>query len=366
MSYKWSNDDIRDLEILPIEEAETIPARWFTSPELHEIDKELLLAASWLYVGHESQVPTPGDYLVDSVLDRPILVLRNMNNEIVCLSNVCRHRGGPLATKSGTARVLRCAYHAWSYNLDGQLLGAPKFDGVKNFDQSRCQLPRYRLENMDGFLFVNFSGDALPLTEHLSGISEAIHPIDLRAMRFQKRVVYEVKSNWKVYIDNYMEGYHIRSVHPKLANILDVSGYKTILDGNKVLQFGPLAGADNPYHTDGAAYYYQVFPNLMLNILPGRVQINSILPIDADRCLTVFDLYLSETNPEKLAQKLRDDIEVSDLVQQEDIEICERVQEGLKSKAYNKGRICVREEMGVWAFQNNLRSAYKNIIGRQT
>jgi choline monooxygenase len=365
MGYNWSEEDIRDLEIRPIEEAETIPARWFTSPGMHEVDREDLLAKSWLYIGHESQLPKRGDYFVDSILGRPILVVKNLNDEIICFSNVCRHRGGPLATASGSSRVLRCAYHAWSYNLDGQLMGAPKFDGVKNFEQQQCRLPRYRMENSDGFLFVNFSGDAVPLKEHLGGISETIHPIDLRAMRFQKRVVYEVKSNWKVYIDNYMEGYHIQSIHPKLAKILDVSGYKTVIEENKVLQYGPLASEDNPYHTGGGAFYYQIFPNLMLNIMPGRVQVNSILPIDADRCLTVFDLYLSETDPQKLGQRLRDDLEVSDLVQKEDIDICERVQEGLKSGSYNKGRICVSEELGVWAFQNNLRKAYQDILRQE-
>lgn len=364
MSYQWSEEDLRDLEIRPLDESETIPARWFTSPGMHEFDCESLLAKSWLYVGHDSQLPKRGDYLVDSILGRPILLVRNLADEIVCFANVCRHRGGPLATESGSARVLRCVYHAWTYNLDGQLVGAPKFEGVKNFDPTQCRLPRYRIGNFEGFIFVNFSGDAPPLHNHLDGIRQTITPIDLRVMRFQKRVVYEVQSNWKVYIDNYMEGYHIHSVHPKLARILDVSGYKTTISGNKVLQYGPLSGDDNPYHTGGAAYYYQVFPNLMLNMMPGRVQVNSILPIDADRCLTIFDLYLSETDPEKLAVRLRDDLEVSDLVQKEDIQICEQVQKGLKSGSYNKGRLCASEELGVWAFQNNLRKAYRHILGR--
>jgi choline monooxygenase len=162
-----------------------------------------------------------------------------------------------------------------------------------------------------------------------------------------------------------MEGYHIQPIHPGLAKILDVAGYKTTLDGHQVLQYGPLAGADNPYHTSGAAYYYQVFPNLMLNILPGRVQINSIMPIDADHCLTIFDFFYSETDPEKLAIKSKDDLEISDIVQQEDIQICEQVQKGLKSGAYNKGRICPSEELGVWAFHNNLRDAYRKILQGQ-
>ena len=359
MSYQWTHDDIKDMDIHPIERAETIPAHWFTSAAMHETDRERVLAKSWQYVGHESQLPNPGDHMVDDVIGRPILVVRNQTGELICFSNVCRHRGGPLATKNGTGRLLRCAYHAWTYNLDGQLVGAPKFEGVENFDKHKCTLPRYRLESYEGLIFVNFSGDAPPLSYHLSGIKEKIKPIDLSTMRFHRRVVYEIKANWKVYIDNYMEGYHLLPVHPGLAKILDVSGYTTALEGNKVLQYGPLVSENNPYHTGGAAYYYQVFPNLMLNILPGRLQMNSILPVDADHCLTVFDFYYSETDETRLKTLAKDDLEISDVVQREDIDICEKVQKGLKSGTYHKGRICVQEERGVWAFHNNLRQAYR-------
>jgi choline monooxygenase len=364
MTFQFTAEDIRDMEIVPIERAETIPARWFTSPAMDATDRELVLAKSWQYVGHESQIPNIGDQLVDEILGRPIVIVRNQEQSILCFSNVCRHRGGPIATKSGHSRALRCAYHAWTYNLDGQLIGAPKFDGAQNFNKHECTLPRYRIESYEGFLFVNVSGDAPPLVEHLKGISDTIKPIDLRSMRFFKRVVYPVKANWKVYIDNYMEGYHILPIHPGLAKILDVAGYTTTIDQHRVLQYGPLAGDDNPYHTSGAAYYYQVFPNLMLNILPGRVQMNSILPVDADNCLTIFDFFYSETDSAQLAIKSKDDLEISDVVQQEDIQICERVQKGLKSGTYNKGRICPSEELGVWAFHNNLRRAYRDIAGR--
>lgn len=359
--YQWTKRDLEDMTIRPIEQAETIPAHWFTHPDMDKTDRELVLAKSWLYIGHESQLSRVGDFLVDEIIGRPILVVRNQSNEILCFSNVCRHRGGPLATKSGSTRMLRCVYHAWTYNLDGALVGAPKFEGVENFKKHECTLPRYRIESYEGFLFVNFSGDAEPLTQHLSGIKETIQPINLSEMRFYKRVVYEVNANWKVYIDNYMEGYHILPVHPGLAKILDVSGYTTTIEGNKVLQYGPLAGEDNPYHTGGAAYYYQVFPNLMLNILPGRVQVNSILPIDADRCLTVFDFFFTETDTAKLDARAKDDLAISDVVQKEDIDICELVQKGLKSGTYDKGRICPQEERGVWAFHNNLRNAYRNL-----
>jgi len=366
MTDLFTDDDVRDMDIVEIEKAETIPARWFTSPDMDTADRELILAKSWQYVGHVSQLPNVGDHLLDEVLGRPVLIVRNQDQQILCFSNVCRHRGGPIATASGHARTLRCSYHAWTYSLDGQLIGTPKFEGAQNFRKHECTLPRYRIESYHGYLFVNLSGDASSLSEHLHGISDTIKPIDLTTMRFYKRVVYPVKANWKVYVDNYMEGYHILQVHPGLAKILDVAGYTTTIDHHRVLQYGPLAGADNPYHTDGAAYYYQVFPNLMLNILPGRVQINSIVPINADNCLTIFDFFYSETDPEKLAIKSKDDLQISDVVQQEDIKICEQVQKGLRSGTYNKGRICPAEEQGVWAFHNNLRRAYRDIVSRKS
>lgn len=361
MHYRWTDEDRRDLEIRPIEQAETIPARWFTDPDLLKDEIEFVLASSWQYVGHVSQIPNSGDYLVDEILGRPLLVVRNAAGAVNCFANVCRHRGGPLATKNGSGRMLRCMYHAWSYNLDGALVGAPKFDGVENFDKQNCKLPQYRLETYDGLMFVNFSGKAEPLSEYLGPVRQTIAPILLSEMRYHSRVVYPVKANWKVYIDNYMEGYHLLPVHPKLSKILDVSGYRTIVDQHRVLQYGPLSGEDNPYHTGGAAYYYHFFPNLMFNILPGRLQLNSILPIDANHCLTVFDSFYSETDPEKRAVRAKDDLDVSDLIQHEDIAICELVQKGLVSGSYNKGRICVSEERGVWEFQNSLRRVYRTM-----
>ncbi|MCX6123363.1 MAG: aromatic ring-hydroxylating dioxygenase subunit alpha, partial [Proteobacteria bacterium] len=303
-------------------------------------------------------------YFVADLLGKPLLILRHPDGAMRCFANVCRHRGGPLATESGTGRYIRCRYHAWTYNLDGTLIAAPKFEGVRNFDKANCKLPSYRIESYAGFLFVDLGGTAPSLAEHLRGICEKIAPIDLNSMKFAKRAVYRVKANWKVYIDNYMEGYHITSVHPSLAKIIDINGYETFLDRHHVLQFGPLNSESNPYHTSGAAYYYQVFPNLMLNIMPGRVQINSIIPVGAGECLTIFDYFYSEEDPDKLAQRLKDDLEISEIVQQEDITICEQVQKGLASGTYSKGRICASEELGIWAFQRQLRLAYSSIANK--
>ncbi len=362
MLYRWTDQDRRDLEIRPIEQSETIPAHWFTDPQLLQDEIKHILATSWQYAGHLSQIPQAGDYRVDEILGRPIIIVRQQNGDIRCFANVCRHRGGPLATKDGSGRMLRCMYHAWTYSLDGALVGTPKFEGVENFRKQDCSLPQYRVEIYDGLIFVNISGDAESLSTHLGGIRDTIQPIQLQNMRYHSRVVYPVKANWKVYIDNYMEGYHLLHVHPELSKILDVSEYKTTLDEHRVLQSGPLAAEDNPYHTSGMAFYYYVFPNLMFNILPGRLQVNSIIPVDANHCLTVFDFFFSETDPDQLALRAKDDLSVSDLIQHEDIAICEQVQKGLESGSYHKGRLSVSEERGVWAFQNSLRRAYSRLV----
>lgn len=361
-SYAWTSDDKVDLKLRPLEHSETIPAHWYTSSDLLKDEVARMFESSWQYVGHVSQLAKAGDHVVIDVLGKPLVLVRQADSSIRCFANVCRHRGGPLATESGSARTLRCRYHAWTYSLEGTLIGAPKFEGVQDFEKSNCRLPEYRLDEYEGFLFVNFDGTAPSLASHLGGIRETVAPTNLQDMRFANRVTYQVKCNWKVYIDNYMEGYHILPVHPSLAKVLDVSGYTTTIEGNKVLQYGPLSGADSPYGTEGAAYYYQIFPNLMFNILPGRVQINSILPIDAHTCLTIFDFFYSERDPSRLAKKMQEDLEFSDLVQQEDIGICEQVQKGLSSGSYVRGRICPSEEKGIWAFQNQLRTAYQGFL----
>jgi choline monooxygenase len=366
--YAWTELDQSHLQRHPIENAATIPSHWFTNPALFQDELQNLLRSHWQYVGHESQIPMTGDLIADDVLGVPLLVIRSADQTLRAMANVCRHRGGPLVKTRGIhrQRQLTCAYHAWSYNLEGQLLRAPKFEPRIKTDHDACSLPQFPVAIYSGLIFVRLNTDS-PSPENsvdqwLSGIQERIAPIAISTMRFSRRVVYDVACNWKVYVDNYMEGYHIKPVHPGLSDILDLKGYTTSIDATKVLQYGPLTGADNPYHTDGAAYYYHVFPNLMLNILPGRMQVNAIVPVSVDRCQTIFDFYYDEPNAEKLTKKVQDDLEVSDLVQKEDIEICEHVQRGLQSGTYLCGRICPSEELGVFAFHNQLREAYGKIF----
>jgi choline monooxygenase len=189
--------------------------------------------------------------------------------------------------------------------------------------------------------------------EVVVGIAERIAPVDLSALRFHYRVVYEVACNWKVYVDNFLEGYHLPRVHPGLSKVLDYRSYATELASWHSLQHSPLRDAADVYG-DGDAWYYFVFPNIMLNIMPGRLQTNVVIPDGLDRCRVVFDYYFSGEG----AARSEADIAFSDEIQREDVAICELVQRGLLSGGYEPGRLSPQCESGVWHFQNLLRGAY--------
>jgi choline monooxygenase len=358
-----------DLEVLPIERASTIPSDWYTDPAFFEFDQKKLFAAHWQYFGHVSQLRQVGDFIVGDVAGNPVIVVRDKQENLRAFYNVCRHRAGPLATENGNAKLLRCQYHGWSYNLEGELIGTPKFEGVEGFDKKNCRLPQVNVATYAGIVFVNLAPDPEPLTSILSGIQERILPMTLQTMRFHSRVTYQIKCNWKVYVDNYMEGYHIPSIHPELNSILDASGYVTECGENVVLQYSPFNGSakiENIYskRAGDAAFYYFVFPNIMLNILPGRLQVNSILPLDRDLTLTIFDYFYADLESVEAKKHISEDLRYSDIVQNQDIKICELVQRGLASTAYEQGRLSVLEERGVYHFQSSLKRAYREALGR--
>jgi choline monooxygenase len=212
-----------------------------------------------------------------------------------------------------------------------------------------------RVAEWQGLVFVCLDESVPPLEQVYAGIAERIAPIDLATMRFARQDAYDIACNWKVYVDNYLEGYHLPYVHPGLSKVLDYRVYKTELFDWYSLQHSPLRANDGIYG-DGDAFYYFVYPNLMLNIMPGRLQVNRILPRGPDRCRVEFDYYYAP-DPEAEARMDRDR-GFSEEIQQEDIDICEAVQRGLASRHYQPGRLCPKREAGVWHFHNLLRRAY--------
>lgn len=337
--------------------ASTIPARWYTDPDVLHAEHRDVFGRTWQCVGRAESVAAPGSFLAGEITGEPILVVRAKDGILRAFSNVCRHRGSILAEGCGQAQVIRCPYHAWTYSLDGCLLGMPEFEGVQDWDRSQICLPQFQVETWGPFVFVNQDPQAQPLLEVLAeipaGIAQIGCPFD--RLRFSYRRDYVVECNWKVYIDNYLEGYHLPAAHPGLMRELDYSQYRVETFRYYSSHIAPIkAGGSSEARrydfadTSQSALYYWIFPNFMLNVYPDNMSSNIILPLGIDRTLTIFEWFAYEG---EVAQAT---IDFSDEIQQEDVRLCESVQRGLRSRNYNQGRFSVKRENGVHHFHGLL------------
>lgn len=340
--------------------ASTVPSRWYTDPRVLEEEKARIFSRTWQLVGRTEQVREPGQYFTAQVGDEPLLVVRGTDERLRALSNVCRHRAGPVAEGAGTRKSFRCGYHGWTYALDGRLLHTPEFDGVEEFEAEKCCLPEFPLETWNALVFVNLDRGAAPLSETLGDIPRRVGSRNLEAMRLAWRRDWLVNCNWKVYVDNYLEGYHIPIVHPALNRELDYKEYRTETRRFYSIQHSPIRKDSatrlkvDAQMLGGEAQYFWIFPNLMLNVYPDNYSTNLIVPLDAKRTLTIFEWYFSEPELEETKEAVRRTVEFSDEIQLEDIKICEAVQRGLGSSTYSQGRYSVRRENGVHHFHGLL------------
>jgi choline monooxygenase len=339
-----------------LESAFALPATLYTNPQIAERERKAVFARHWQLVAHAGQVRDAGDHAVAEIAGVPLLIVRGEDGELRALHNVCRHRAGPLATCDGRgAKSLRCKYHGWTYRLDGQLRSAPEMDGACAFDVADIRLPRAHVAQWQGQIFAALESPP-PLAVVLGGIDARIGAHPLVSYTFDRRTSYEIACNWKVYVDNYLEGYHVPHIHPALNKMLDYRSYTTTLAPWHSLQFSPLESADALYG-NGDALYYFVWPNIMLNILPGRLQTNRVVPLGVDRCRVDFD-YFYPVDRGDAAHRAQDEA-FSDEVQHEDIAICEQVQERLASGSYHAGRLNPKRESGVWHFHEIYRRALR-------
>lgn len=354
--------------IRPLSEAETIPSSWYTDPAYHMLDQRELFSKNWQAVAHRSQLLNAGDCVTAVVADNPILVVHDRDGSLRAFYNVCRHRGGPLMTEDGHCTMLQCKYHGWTYNLNGSLRGVPRWDRVDLFDRKDFGLVPVALELWQDLIWVCLDDPATTLTALVNGIVDRVSARGrnlLADLKFYKRVIYEVRCNWKVYVDNYLEGYHLPHVHPELCDLLDIQKYVTETSAYHSLQYSPFQEGDNLYGAGGGeAYYFYIWPNFMLNIIPGRLQTNRVVPLAADRCQVIFDYFYEDVTTESARKRAEDDATYAHKIQLEDIEICEHVQRGLASRAYDRGRFSVECEEGVYHFQSLLKNSYREVYER--
>jgi choline monooxygenase len=379
---------------LPLERARTIPAAWYFHPEIYAAERERIFGSTWLAAARTDQLTKPGSFVTTDIAGEPILVVRDNAGELQAFHNVCRHRAARVMTEAeGCASRLRCPYHGWTYDLQGRLRGTPEFEGVADFRREDNGLPPLAVAEWGPLVFVHallpsplYSGERgggegakasslsppapLPrsggegsgaLDRFLSPLPERTASLQIDKLHFVERREYKLACNWKVFVDNYLDGgYHVNYVHPGLSGVLDYSQYRTEIFDWTSVQSSPIKVSESAEHsvtkvrTGDRAYYWWVFPNLMLNIYQGVMDTNLVFPLGPDRCKVVFDFFFADTAGGAARRFIADSIAVAHQVQLEDIAISEDVQKGLAGRSYNTGRFSVRREIAGYHFHRLL------------
>lgn len=341
-----------------IARARTPEASFYTDGDVYAREVEGVFSRTWQLAGHAGQLAESGDFLTTEACGEPLLALNDAGT-LRAFFNVCRHRAGPIAEGCGRQRLFACRYHGWTYDLKGQLVRAPEMDDVVDFDPARIQLEPARVERWGPLLFVAVEAHLPPVSTFFPGLDADCAPFGVDRMRHVMSRIYPVNANWKVYVDNFLEGYHIPLVHPALNRELDYRQYVTALRERHVLQSAPIReqGAEH-YRArpgDPPASYFWLFPNIMLNLYQGQLQANVVIPRGVNRCEVHFDWFAPVSVPDPESDlRWRELVRFSDEIQVEDAGICERVQRNLRSRAYRPGPYSPRRESGVHHFHGLL------------
>ena len=346
---------------LPLTEASTIPSAWYTDERVYELERQTVFVNSWQHAGRVDQVNEPGRYLTIDVAGEPLVLVRGADAELRGFFNVCRHHAAAVVTEpEGIANQLRCPYHGWTYSLDGQLHGTPDFGGVSNFERAGNGLVPVQSAAWEKWVFVRIAESGPTLTEFLgTELIGQIQPLALERFQWLERRHYLFECNWKVFVDNYLDGgYHVPHLHKGLDSVLDYRNY-LIENGERFcLQWSPLV-RDGAEAETGAvrggerALYYWIYPNFMINWYNGAMDTNLVIPRGVDQTEVIFDFFFPDVSPAAMEHN-RASIEIGQRIQDEDVAICKSVQRGLTSRAYDAGRLSVRREAGEHLFHRLL------------
>src|SRR4051812_47504522 len=208
-----------------VERSGTLPNDWYTSPELYELEQRTLFREVWHFVGRAEQVSEPGQYFTCEIAGEEIVVSRGRDGELRALSNVCLHRAGPVAMGCGKRNAFQCPYHGWTFELDGRLRRARGMEGTEDLDTDRMRLPQFRVGTWGPTVWVTLEDTAPPLDVWLGDVTPRLANYGVDRLRFAGGRRWRIRCKWKLYVDNYMEGYHIPLVHPRLAQSLSPTIY---------------------------------------------------------------------------------------------------------------------------------------------
>jgi len=350
----------------PLAEASTIPSPWYVDVRVADLELENVFSKTWQVIGRTDQIQKAGDFLTFTVAGEPIVAVRGSDGQLRAFYNVCRHHAAAVVTEScGHAQILHCPYHGWNYGLDGSLKGMPEFEGVKGFDRSANGLVPVKVATWEKFVLVNLDSNAEPVERFLGRIMQRMAPLEVTKLHYVASRQYDIACNWKVFVDNYLDGgYHVPHLHKGLNSVLDYKQYTIENEDRYCLQSSPMVSSDEDAATGATrkgdrAWYFWQYPNFMINCYAGYMDTNLVIPVDVDHCRVIFDFYFGEVATEAARKYNEESIAVGDRVQSEDLGICEAVQRGLKSRAYGAGRLSVRREAGEHLFHRLLAADLK-------
>jgi phenylpropionate dioxygenase-like ring-hydroxylating dioxygenase large terminal subunit len=342
--------------------ATTLPQRYFISPEVFAEERKKIFARQWLCLAHQSQFARPGDFLVRTVGGESLVVVRDQKGLLRAFYNVCRHRGTRLCEEaSGHAAAIQCPYHAWTYALDGRLVGAPHMDAVPGFEKADYSLHAVDLGVWEGFIFVSLAENPTPLEEVFAPLAGKFTHWNLPLLRSARRVEYDVQANWKLIFQNYSECYHCPGVHPALSKISPydsaendlcegpfLGGFMKIAKGASLTMSGNAcarAVGDIQGEDHHRVFYYSIFPNMLLSMHPDYVMVHQLWPLSPERTLIECDWFFhpdafaaADFNPD-------DAVAFWDMTNKQDWHVCELSQQGIASRAYQPGPYSPRESI---------------------
>jgi Rieske 2Fe-2S family protein len=340
--------------------AKSLPQKYFVSTDVFAEEQKNIFPKEWLLVGHQSQIPNPGDFFLTAIAGESIIVIRDQQSRVRGFYNVCRHRGSRLKEEScGQSSTIQCPYHAWTYGLDGRLIGAPHMDDVPGFQKADYPLQTVNLGVWEGFIFVNLGNKPMPLEKCLAPLNGKFSHWNIPILQRAKRIEYDVRANWKLMFENYSECYHCPGVHPQLQK---VSPYDS---AENDLNEGPFLGglmrieAGKSLTVSGNAcaafvgkiknvqqvFYYSIFPNMLLSLHPEYVMVHQLWPQSRERTLILCDWLFHPDAFQRNDFNPTDAIEFWDITNKQDWHVCELSQQGIASRAYRPGPFSSRESI---------------------
>src|SRR5438477_715375 len=355
----------------------SLPQKYFVSPEIFAKERDEIFSKEWLLVGHQSQLKKSGDFFLATIAGESLMVVRDQKSEVRGFYNVCRHRGTRLKEDAcGHASAIQCPYHAWTYRLDGRLIGAPHMDDVSGFDKSDYSLHRVNLGLWEGFIFVNLA-ETGALTSILSqterrkqdgfvSLEDWFAPLNgkfshwnMSILQPAKRIEYDVRANWKLMFENYSECYHCPGVHPQLQKISPydsaendlcdgpfLGGFMKINPGKSLTTSGNACAAFVGKIEDlQRVFYYTIFPNMLLSLHPEYVMVHRLWPQSPERTLIACDWLFHPNAFRREDFNPEDAIEFWDMTNRQDWHVCELSQQGIASRAYQPGPFSSRESI---------------------